>query len=94
MFVRDVMVAPVVTVEPSATVQEVAKLFLDKRISAVPVLDLRGKLVGIVSEGDLMRRAEVDTERRRSAIRVAAESTPGVCAVNDNLATRPMSGWF
>ena len=52
MLVRDVMVAPVMTVGPSATVQEVAKLFLEKQISAVPVLDNKGKLVGIVSEGD------------------------------------------
>jgi CBS domain-containing protein len=66
MQVRDVMVAPVVTVKPSATVQEVAKLFLDRKISAAPVLDDRGQLVGIVSEGDLLHRAEVGTERHRS----------------------------
>ena len=66
MLVRDVMVTPVITVEPSATVQEVAKLFLEKQISAVPVLDGRGKLVGIVSEGDLLHRVEAGTERHRS----------------------------
>ena len=66
MLVRDVMVAPVITVDPSATVQEVAKLFLEKQISAVPVLDGNGKLVGIVSEGDLLHRVEAGTERHRS----------------------------
>ena len=66
MLVRDVMVAPVITVEPSATVEQVAKLFLEKQISAVPVLDGKGKLVGIVSEGDLLHRVEAGTERRRS----------------------------
>lgn len=66
MLVRDVMVAPVITVQPSATVQEVAKLFLEKHISAVPVLDDSGKLVGLVSEGDLLHRVEAGTERRRS----------------------------
>lgn len=66
MLVRDVMVSPVITVEPSATVQEVAKLFLEKQISAVPVLDDKGKLVGIVSEGDLLHRVEAGTERHRS----------------------------
>lgn len=66
MLVRDVMVAPVITVEPSASVQEVAKLFLEKQISAVPVLDGKGKLVGIVSEGDLLHRVEAGTERHRS----------------------------
>jgi CBS domain-containing protein len=63
MHVRDVMVAPVVTVKPSATVQEAAKLLLEKRISATPVLDDKGQLVGIVSEGDLLHRAEAGTER-------------------------------
>lgn len=66
MLVRDVMMAPVTTVKPSATVQEVARLFLDKKISAAPVLDDAGKLVGIVSEADLLHRVEAGTERRRS----------------------------
>jgi CBS domain-containing protein len=66
MLVRDVMVAPVITVEPSASVQDVARLFLEKQISAVPVLDGKGKLVGIVSEGDLLHRVEAGTERQRS----------------------------
>lgn len=66
MLVRDVMVAPVITVEPSASVQDVARLFLEKQISAVPVLDDKGKLVGIVSEGDLLHRVEAGTERHRS----------------------------
>lgn len=65
MHVRDVMIAPVITVKPSATVQEVAKLFLEKQISAAPVLDDTGKLVGIVSEGDLLHRVEAGTERHR-----------------------------
>ena len=66
MYVRDVMVAPVITVKPSVTVQELAKLLLEKQISAVPVLDDKGKLVGIVSEGDLLHRVETGTERHRS----------------------------
>lgn len=66
MQVRDVMVTPVITVNPSNSVQEVAKLFLEKKISAVPVLDQMGSLVGIVSEGDLLHRVEAGTERRRS----------------------------
>jgi CBS domain-containing protein len=66
MHVRDVMVAPVFTVKPSATVQEVAQLFLEKRISAAPVIDSQERLVGIVSEGDLLHRMEAGTERHRS----------------------------
>ncbi|MBN9040926.1 MAG: histidine kinase [Rhizobiales bacterium 62-47] len=66
MKAHDVMVSPVVTVKPSATVKDVAKLFLERRISAVPVVTGQGKLVGIVSEGDLVHRAEIGTEQRRS----------------------------
>jgi CBS domain-containing protein len=66
MKASDVMVAPVITVKPSSTVKEVAKTLLERRISAVPVVDEKGGLVGIVSEGDLMHRAEIGTERRHS----------------------------
>jgi CBS domain-containing protein len=66
MNARDVMVSPVVTAKPSASVKEVAKLLLERRISAVPVVDDQGGVVGIVSEGDLLHRAEAGTERRRS----------------------------
>jgi len=62
MQARDVMVSPVITAGKSATVREVAKILLEKRISAVPVVDNFGKLVGIVTESDLMRRAEAGTE--------------------------------
>lgn len=66
MHVRDVMVAPVITVKPSTTVKEVAGLFLEKKISAAPVVDSEEKLVGIVSEGDLLHRVEAGTERHHS----------------------------
>lgn len=66
MKARDVMVSPVVTVNPSCPVTEVAKILLERRISAVPVVDQSGKLVGIVSEGDLLHRAETGTERMHS----------------------------
>jgi CBS domain-containing protein len=66
MKARDVMVSPVVTVKPSASVQEAAKLLVERRISAVPVVDDQGKVIGIISEGDLLHRAEVGTERQRS----------------------------
>ncbi|HVL70487.1 MAG TPA: CBS domain-containing protein [Beijerinckiaceae bacterium] len=65
MKARDVMVTDVITVKPQDSVREVATLLLERRISAAPVV-ADGKLVGIVSEGDLMRRAEIGTQRRRS----------------------------
>jgi CBS domain-containing protein len=66
MKARDVMVSPVITVKPAASVKEVAELMLENRISGVPVVDDEGKVVGIVSEGDLMHRSEAGTALRRS----------------------------
>ena len=66
MLAREVMTSPPITVTPDTPVSEVAAILLANRISAVPVLNQAGKLVGIVSEGDLLRRAEAKTERRRS----------------------------
>ncbi len=65
MKARDVMVAPVITVRPDSSVHDVAKIFVDMHVSGVPVLDGHGKLVGIVTEGDLLHRTESGTERRR-----------------------------
>ena len=66
MKASDVMVANVISVSPAAPVREVARVLLSNQISAVPVLDELGRLIGIVSEGDLIRRAELHTEHRRS----------------------------
>jgi CBS domain-containing protein len=65
MVARDVMTADVVTVSAETAVPEIAALLLEHRISAVPVVDAKGGLLGIVSEGDLMRRPEAGTEVRR-----------------------------
>jgi CBS-domain-containing membrane protein len=65
MKAADVMVTKVITVGPDATVQEVAQTLLSARISGVPVVGKAGDLLGIVSEGDLMHRAEAGTGRRR-----------------------------
>ena len=59
MKAADVMTTSVIVVWPHDTVREVAALLLEQRISAVPVVDEDSMLVGIVSEGDLMRRAEI-----------------------------------
>ena len=51
-----------------APIAEAAKLMLRKRISGLPVVDAGGKLVGIVSEGDFIRRSEIGTQRKRSRL--------------------------
>jgi CBS-domain-containing membrane protein len=60
------MTREVISVAPDATVLEAARVMLQHRISGLPVIDSAGTLVGIVSEGDFLRRREMQTERRRS----------------------------
>lgn len=66
MKVKEIMSVPAITVGPEEPVAKVAELLLTKRISAVPVVDAEDRPLGIVSEGDLMRRPEVGTERPTS----------------------------
>ena len=66
MKAKDVMTTLVVTVDPTAKVHEVARVLADTHISAVPVVDERKRVIGIVSEGDLLRRKEIGTKKRRS----------------------------
>ena len=66
MKAADIMVSNVISIGSQAPVQEVADLLLRNGISAAPVIGPQGELVGIVSEGDLMRRPEAGTERRQS----------------------------
>jgi CBS-domain-containing membrane protein len=65
MRASDVMARRVVTTTPETTVADVAKLMINHRISGVPVVDRDRRLVGIITEGDLLRRTETGTERRR-----------------------------
>jgi CBS domain-containing protein len=65
MQVRDVMTANVISVAAQATILEAARTMLRNRISGLPVVDADGRLVGMVTEGDFLRRSEIGTERRR-----------------------------
>ena len=64
MKAQDIMTREVVTVRPETSVREIAALMMEKNISGVPVVGDNGAIVGIVSEGDLLHRAEVGTERK------------------------------
>ncbi len=66
MHAKDVMTTKLVTVGLDAAVEDIAKLFVERKISGVPVVDGQGRVLGIVSEGDLLRRPENETERRHS----------------------------
>jgi CBS domain-containing protein len=64
--VRDLMTTAVISVSPGTPVREIAATLAEHRISSVPVIDKTDRLVGIVSEGDLLRRAELATEPART----------------------------
>jgi CBS domain-containing protein len=66
MNAADVMTPNVISVHSDTSAETIAEILLANRISAVPVLDDSGVLVGIVSEGDLIHRVEAETERHRS----------------------------
>lgn len=66
MQVKDVMTRDVATVTGETAVEEVAKLLLKRHVSAVPVVDDAGAVLGLVSEGDLMRRVADPEKPRRS----------------------------
>lgn len=66
MKAMDIMTRTVVSVKPDVTVLQAARLMLQHHISGLPVVDDDGRLVGVLSEGDFLRRRETATERRRS----------------------------
>jgi len=68
MKAADVMVRDVVTVHPETDVADAVKLLVARDISALPVVDQGDNLVGIISEADLLHRAELGTEKHRSWI--------------------------
>ena len=65
MRAANVMTRRVVSVTPETSVVEAVRLMLENRISGLPVIDDAGQLVGIVTEGDFLRRGETRTERHR-----------------------------
>ena len=66
MKAREIMSLEVVSVSPDASILEAVRLMLQNRISGLPVVDRQGTLVGVVTEGDFLRRAETGTQRKRA----------------------------
>lgn len=72
----NIMTAKVITAGPDDTVAQVARLLAINQISAVPVCDAAGNLLGMLSEGDLLRPFTTETETRRAWwLRLLAEGT-------------------
>ena len=75
MTVRDVMTRPVVSVQRSTPLRDVAQMLVDHSISGVPVVDTDGAVLGVVSEGDFMIKAQGrDAVRHRRLARILGES--------------------
>ena len=65
MKAADVMTPDPVSISPDASITEAIGVMLERKFSGLPVVDARGSLVGIVTEGDLLRRTETGTQRKR-----------------------------
>ena len=68
MHAHHIMTRKVISVSPETTVAEAANLMLRNHISGLPVVDKAGVVVGIVSEGDFLRRSEIGTPRKRGRL--------------------------
>jgi CBS domain-containing protein len=66
MQAHDIMTKPVITAGPDTEIDEIVTLMINNHISAVPVVDASGSIVGLISEGDLMRRVEGASGPRQS----------------------------
>ena len=66
MLAQDIMTASVITISPTASIGDAANLMLAHHISGLPVTTVNGTLVGMITEGDFLRRQELGTERKRS----------------------------
>jgi len=66
MKASDVMTRDVVSIGPDDSILEAVRLMLQHKISGLPVIDGSGALVGVVTEGDFLRRAETGTQRKRA----------------------------
>ncbi len=67
MLVRDIMSSPVITIDPRATVRSAIQKLLDAKLSGLPVSDVNGNLIGLLSEADLLHRSEIGTAKTRPA---------------------------
>jgi CBS domain-containing protein len=65
MLVSEIMTSPVLVIAPQASIAEAAKIMLDGRVSGLPVVGADKRLVGILTEGDFLRRGELGTTRKR-----------------------------
>ena len=87
MQARDLMTKRVVTVSPGNSVRHAAQIMRDNAASGLPVVDDNGKLVGIITEGDLLRRAEFGLKSDSEPGLAASEQQPAITSY------RKSHGW-
>lgn len=73
MRVKSFMTSPAVTIDPDQSIADAAELMITNRISGLPVVDRDGRLVGIVSERDLLRRHNGGPPRRPHWLQLMTE---------------------
>jgi len=78
MIASDIMTRKVCTISPEASVQEIAQLLYRERISGAPVVDTDGKIIGIVTEADIISKAS------RDGLRVADIMSHEIIAVTED----------
>jgi CBS domain-containing protein len=74
MRAKDIMATKVITVTPGNSVKHATQIMLDQGISGLPVIDDRADLVGIMTEGDLLRRVELETGRFTASVQAASST--------------------
>jgi CBS domain-containing protein len=62
MLIKDVMTKSVISIDPTASIKDALRLMIAYRISGLPVVDANGRFVGIITEGDFVRRGEIETQ--------------------------------
>jgi CBS domain-containing protein len=89
MLVREVMTYPVVTVHPNTTVKEATVTLDEHQVTAMPVVDREGRLVGVVSEADVIRDSLLP-DRRAHEIPVRYSGMPTGLEVADVMTHLPL----
>lgn len=76
MDIKDLMTRDVVTAAPEASLKDVAKTLIERGISGMPVCDQRGRLLGVISEGDILHKERGRIERRGGPLAWLVGGTP------------------
>lgn len=90
MWVSDVMTSPAVSVSPATTVRTALRLLDEHKVTSLPVVDVYGKVVGVVSEADLVRESLLPDQRSHMIWQELPEHPPGRC-VADVMTKHPVT---